>query len=427
MKNTTKILVVEDNIRILKEVVRLLGSSGYEVKEATTGNECLQMIAADKPDIVLLDVYLPDTFGYDVCRHIKSTPGFDDVSVIYLSSTPATDEMKTTGFDVGADDYIVRPVSDKELLARIRAMERMHRTEKRLRESEERYRIAIECSNDGVAIIKNDLYRYVNQRFVRMFGFAGAEDVVGNHVNCIAHDEDRERLTGEIGNWESALQEPRLHEFKVVRKDGVSLYIEVSMTHMTYDGELVVLALLRDVTERKQAEETIRQLAYYDALTGLPNRILLNDRLTMALAQAQRAGRKLAVMMLDLDKFKEVNDTLGHAAGDTLLKAVADRLTGALRKHDTVSRLGGDEFIVVIPEVMNKDDLAILAGKILDVIRSPVTIDGHRVAVGSSMGIAIYPDNGVDIETLMQHADYAMYRAKQSGRNQYRIFTEDLS
>jgi diguanylate cyclase (GGDEF)-like protein/PAS domain S-box-containing protein len=425
MKGATKILVVEDNIRILKEVADLLRSSGYEVREATTGNECLQMIAGDKPDIVLLDVYLPDTFGYDVCRHIKAMPGFEDVCVIYLSSTPATDEMKMTGFDVGADDYIVRPVSDKELIARIRAMERIHRTEKKLRESEERYRIAIECSNDGVAIIKNDQYRYVNQRFVKMFGFADVEEVAGCHVNCIAHPDDRERLTGEIGDWEAALQEPRLHEFKGVRKDGAMLYVEASITHMTYDGELVVLALLRDVTERKEAEETIRELAYYDALTGLPNRILLRDRLTMALAQAQRAGRKLAVMMLDLDKFKEVNDTMGHAAGDILLKAVADRLTGALRKHDTVSRLGGDEFIIVIPEVMSEDDLSMLAQKVLDVVRAPLTIDGHRVAVGSSIGVALYPDDGIDIETLMQHADAAMYKAKQSGRDQYRLFAED--
>ncbi len=414
-------------MRILKEVAGLLRASGYEVREATTGNECLQMIAGDKPDIVLLDVYLPDTFGYDVCRHIKTTPGFEGVSVIYLSSTPATDEMKTTGFDVGADDYIIRPVSDKELLARIRAMERIHTTEKRLRESEERYRIAIECSNDGVAIIKNDRYRYVNQRFVKMFGFADMEEVVGRHANCIAHDDDREKLAEEIGDWERALQEPRLYEFKGVRKDGAVLYIEASITHMTYDGELVVLALLRDVTERKKAEETIRELAYYDALTGLPNRILLHDRLTMTLAQAQRTGRSLAVMMLDLDKFKEVNDTLGHAAGDILLKAVANRLTGALRKHDTVSRLGGDEFIIVIPEVINKDDLAMLARKILDVVRAPFAIDEHNVSVGSSIGIALYPDDGTDIETLMQHADAAMYAAKQSGRNQYRLFAEGLS
>lgn len=427
MQGTTKILVVEDNIRILKDVADLLRSSGYNVREATTGNQCLQMIAGDKPDIVLLDVYLPDTFGYDVCRHIKTTPGLEDVSVIYLSSTPATDEMKMTGFDVGADDYIIRPVSDKELLARIKAMQRIHTTEKRLRESEERYRIAIECSNDGVAIIKNDRYRYVNQRFVKMFGFADIEEVVESHINCIAHPDDREGLAGEIRDWERALHGPRLYEFKGVRKDGTVLYIEASITHMTYDGELVVLTLLRDVTERKEAEETIRQLAYYDALTGLPNRILLYDRLTIALAQAQRTGRKLAVMMLDLDKFKEVNDTLGHAAGDILLKAVADRLTGALRKHDTVSRLGGDEFIIVIPEVMSEEDLSMLAHKILDVVRAPFAMGEHRIAIGSSMGIALYPDDGTDIEALMQHADIAMYRAKQSGRNQYRHYTENLS
>lgn len=425
MENTTKILVVEDNIRMLKEVASLLASAGYDVREARTGNECLRMIAGDKPDIVLLDVYLPDTLGYDVCRQIKSTPGLEDVCVIFISSAPATDEMKMTGFDVGADDYIIRPVSDKELLARIRVMERIHITEKKLRESEERYRIAIEYSNDGVAIIKNDQYLYVNQRFVKMFGFAGRDEVAGRHVSLVAHPDDGEKMAGVIGDWERSLREPQLYEFKGVRKEGTVLYVEASITHMTYDGELVILALLRDVTERKEAEETIRQLAYYDVLTGLPNRILLHDRLTIALAQAQRTGKKLAVMMLDLDRFKEVNDTMGHAVGDLLLKAVANRLTAILRKNDTVSRLGGDEFIVVIPEVGNKDDMTTLARKILDTVRTPFEIEGHRIAVGSSIGIALCPDDGADIETLMQHADMAMYNAKQSGRNQYRLFTKD--
>jgi diguanylate cyclase (GGDEF)-like protein/PAS domain S-box-containing protein len=427
MKNKTKILVVEDNIRMLKEVANLLTSAGYEVREASTGNECLRMISGDKPDIVLLDVYLPDTLGYDVCRQIKSTPGLEGVCVIYLSSTPATDEMKMTGFDVGADDYIVRPVSDKELLARIRVMERIHITEKKLRESEERYRIAIEYSNDGVAIIKNDQYRYVNQRFLKMFGFSGRDEVAGNHVSLIAHPDDREKMAEAIGDWEKGLQEPRLYEFKGIRKDGTMLYVEASITHMMHDGELAVLTFLRDVTERKEAEETIRQLAYHDALTGLPNRILLHDRLTIAMAHTGRTGRKLAVMMLDLDKFKEVNDTMGHNVGDLLLQAVAERLTRALRKHDTVSRLGGDEFTVVIPEVIGKDDAARLAQKILNIFQTPFEIEQYMISISTSIGVALFPDDGNDIETLIKHADIAMYSAKQSGRNQYRHYTENPS
>ncbi|MCX8085885.1 MAG: diguanylate cyclase [Rhodocyclaceae bacterium] len=180
----------------------------------------------------------------------------------------------------------------------------------------------------------------------------------------------------------------------------------------------------RDITELKEAEEKIRQLAYFDTLTGLPNRRLLIDRLAHALAQAKRFARSMAVMFLDLDRFKQINDTLGHAAGDALLQAVAQRLSGCVRSGDTVARPGGDEFVIVLSEISQPQDAALVAEKILAAFAAPVPVGQHQLSITTSIGIAVYPVNGPDdVEALMKKADMAMYAAKEAGRNAWRFFT----
>ena len=177
----------------------------------------------------------------------------------------------------------------------------------------------------------------------------------------------------------------------------------------------------RDISQRKEAEEVINFQAYHDLLTHLPNRALLKDRLSLAIAQAQRSKRKLAVMFLDLDRFKLVNDTLGHSMGDRLLKAVANRLQSCLRSGDTLSRFGGDEFTLLLPEVRTRDDVVVIASKILDRLNGAFVIDGHELFVGASIGIAMYPEAGDSEESLVQNADIAMYHVKARGKNGYQF------
>lgn len=190
------------------------------------------------------------------------------------------------------------------------------------------------------------------------------------------------------------------------------------------DGDIVgIIQNAHDITALKEAEEQIRQLAYYDTLTGLPNRRLLIDRLNHALTQARRFGRSMAVMFLDLDRFKRINDTLGHSGGDELLKQVAQRLTGCVRAGDTIARPGGDEFVIVLTEIGHSLDAARVAEKIIEALASPVRIDDRPVRITPSIGIALYPDNECDdVEELMIKADMAMYAAKEAGRNAYRFF-----
>lgn len=179
---------------------------------------------------------------------------------------------------------------------------------------------------------------------------------------------------------------------------------------------------IRDVSERKQMEETVKWLAFHDGLTGLPNRRLFSDRLTMALAHVRRNRKKLGVMILDLDKFKHINDTLGHPVGDRLLRVVGERLTKMLRKEDTVARIGGDEFMLLLPEISRADDVILVAERILALFTEPVDVDGHELHVTTSIGFALYPENGEDGDSLIKNADIALYVAKDRGRNRYEGF-----
>ena len=189
------------------------------------------------------------------------------------------------------------------------------------------------------------------------------------------------------------------------------------------DGVAIgITAVMTDITERKQLERKLEEMATHDFLTGLPNRVLLLDRFNIAAALAHRNKARLAVMSLDLDKFKSINDTLGHDAGDQVLKAVSTRLTGIIRASDTLARVGGDEFIMVMMETNHVENAAAIAQKILDSFMEPLSIDGHQLRLSTSIGIAIYPKDAQDLETLTKQSDAAMYYSKGHGRNQFKFF-----
>jgi diguanylate cyclase (GGDEF)-like protein/PAS domain S-box-containing protein len=228
------------------------------------------------------------------------------------------------------------------------------------------------------------------------------------------------------------------NKYSHVTKEGDALIAEASVplrggnpralwgiARPLYDskGNIVgAIESIRDVSERKQMEETVKWLAFHDGLTGLPNRRLFSDRLTMALAHVRRTRKKLGVMILDLDKFKHINDALGHPVGDRLLRVVGERLTKILRKEDTVARMGGDEFILLLPEISRADDVILVAERILALFTEPVDVDGHELHVTTSIGFALYPENGEDGDSLIKNADIALYVAKDRGRNRYEGF-----
>jgi len=297
-----------------------------------------------------------------------------------------------------------------------------------IRESEQKYRTIIENIEDGYHELDfSGNIVFFNDALLKMLGYSRDEFAGMNYRNLT--DEETARQMSQVCDEVYKTGKPsRGIEIEVMKKDGTMRMVEISVS-LILDAkgqEVGFRNLVRDVTERKKTEETIRRLAYHDPLTGLPNRLLFTDRLDMAITRAKRNRQYLAVMMLDLDYFKDINDSLGHHTGDKLLQAVGSRLTELLRKGDTIARMGGDEFLILLPEINNVGVTTTIAQKIVESFQSPFIIDDRRLQITTSIGIAIYPDVSDDVETLIKNADIAMYRAKGSGRNNYQLFIPEM-
>jgi diguanylate cyclase (GGDEF)-like protein/PAS domain S-box-containing protein len=295
-----------------------------------------------------------------------------------------------------------------------------------MKESEERYRSLFDDSRDAIYITRKDgSFVDINESFINLFGFKRQEIFRLNAKIAYVTQEDQE-------NFKKVIKEKgytKDFEIKLKKRSGEVMDCLVTVMAKRNENEKIVgyQGIIRDITATKQAEETIRHMAYHDALTGLPNRILFSDRLTMAMANAQRAEKNVAVMMLDLDKFKQVNDVLGHKIGDLLLKAVAERLKKSLRKSDTVARMGGDEFMIILPEIAHEPDAGIVAEKIIGTFQRPFRLETKELSVTTSVGVSIFPRDGSDTDMLIKNADIAMYCSKGLGRNKYTCYNPEMS
>src|SRR5579862_710077 len=303
------------------------------------------------------------------------------------------------------------------------------RIEHALLQAEEKYRAIFEGAVVGIfQSTPGGRYINVNPAMADMLGYDSPNELISNITNisqqvyvdperrgelmCLLRDE------GMVKNFES----------EVYRKDGSKMWLSASMRTVSEDGVVVGYeGTNADITDRKVAEERIQYLAYYDALTGLPNRTLLQDRLTKALADARRQQYEIAFLFLDLDSFKDINDSLGHSVGDLLLKEVAERLKTWGREQDTVARLGGDEFMIALTHVKDTADAAVAAERLMDAMTAEFVVREHSLHVGCSIGISIFPEHGTDCETLIKNADAAMYSAKANGRNNFRFYSADMN
>ena len=297
-----------------------------------------------------------------------------------------------------------------------------------LRDSEARYRLMAENSTDLISrTTGRGKFVYTSDAVRNLLGYDPSE-LIGASVFDVVIEDDHHiirRATGALDSDDA----PRTYSYRARRKDGGCIWFETtSRAILGQDGHVQeIVSVSRDVSERREAEEQIEYQAYHDALTSLPNRLLFRDRLTVALAHAKRQKVPLAVMFLDLDRFKFVNDTLGHSLGDELLRAVAARLKAVLREGDTIARMGGDEFTILLGDLTSTDDAAKIAQKLLETISHPFSVDGHELYVTTSIGIALFPNDGDSAEALLKNADNAMYRAKEAGRNSYQLCTSAMN
>ena len=299
-------------------------------------------------------------------------------------------------------------------------------TEQALRESEERYRRLVETAPVAILIYQHSRVTFANAKSLELFGAGSFADLAGRTAMSLVHPDDLPLLGACSEDPAAGPGILEANEVRVVRLDGRLVDAEISCVPSTERGEPAVQVVLLDITERKRAQERIRHLAHHDALTGLPNRLLLLDRLQQAVAQARRDGQRFAVLMLDLDDFKDVNDTLGHSLGDQLLCAVAERLRRTIRQSDTLARFGGDEFVLVQTGLEDLSGVMALAHKIVDVLARGFLLDEQQVHTTASIGVALYPDDGTEPDRLLKNADLALYRAKAQGRNRFEFYVHDL-
>jgi diguanylate cyclase (GGDEF)-like protein/PAS domain S-box-containing protein len=298
-----------------------------------------------------------------------------------------------------------------------------------LEESGERFRGLVESAMDAIVTIGED------QRIVQFNAAAAAlfqvpsANAVGMPLERLIPERFRAPHASHVRRFgESGEASRRIgSELFALRADGTEFPIEASVSRSLAGGEQQYTVILRDITARKRFESRIEYLATHDGLTDLPNRNLIRDRIAQAIGHARRAGIHLALMFVDLDRFKVVNDGFGHPFGDLLLKAAGERFQAALREDDTVARLGGDEFLILLTDLQHTDDVYIVAQKILDALERPFAIEGREVHVSASIGVSLYPQDGEDFDTLLGHADVAMYRAKDLGRGTYQFFTQAMS
>jgi diguanylate cyclase (GGDEF)-like protein/PAS domain S-box-containing protein len=295
------------------------------------------------------------------------------------------------------------------------------RAEREIRESGERMRKLADATDEGIVFHKDTLITDVNEALQRMSGYS-LEEMVGRKTLEFVPEAWKQTVIDYI---RAGREDP--YEAAIIHKDGREIPVEMVGKTMPFNGETFRLAVVRDITARKEAQKRIEFMAHHDTLTQLPNRIYMKDRLEKILALARRRRSATAILFIDLDNFKTVNDSLGHHAGDLLLCEIAKRISATVRDADIVSRLGGDEFLVVLPDITSHGDAAIVADKLLEVINTSVTIDGHQLSVSPSIGISVFPQDGETADELIRHADAAMYHAKDSGRSNYQFFIPAMS
>lgn len=446
-----RILIVDDEPRLLQSLKALMEANQYQVDTALGGkNACLRLIKQSY-DLVLLDLRMADLSGHEVMRFMMEN---DIRTAAVVISGEFSFSAVTEALRLGAYDYLKKPYAPEELIATVDKVLRKKLLEKqndsmqiRLQKSEELHRYIVNSSPDIVFILdRQGRFSFLNSKVETLLGYP-KEQLLGQPCWQLVDPQDMERARYIFGERPTNKQSPRSMELrlKAYGESGARRHFEITVfpIESSEQGIRVISAdnpstlsnrrfigtygTARDISERKEAEEFINFQAYHDLLTRLPNRSLFKDRLSLALALAKRNNHSLAVMFLDLDRVKVVNDTLGHAMGDRLLQTVAHRLESCLRQGDTLSRFGGDEFTLLLPGPSSKEDARIVAKKVLQTLKAPIMLGEHEVFVGASIGIAMYPEAGETLEQLIQNADIAMYHVKERGKDSYQFYSDSMN
>ncbi|HMX15618.1 MAG TPA: diguanylate cyclase [Rhodocyclaceae bacterium] len=335
---------------------------------------------------------------------------------IHLAASPLWDEK---GGPAGLVGFAL------DITARKQAEDALRERERDLSEQNALNQAMLDAQSEagvGQIVIESGRVVFCNDAICRITGYSPEEMLHLPSFLDLCHPADRERVAFNHRRRLSGESFENRYDISVVTKFGERREVEIAVATIAGREKPAVLVVAVDITDRKLAEERVQYLALHDSLTGLANRVLFFDRLNSAIARARRLQNCFALLFLDLDDFKPINDTLGHDAGDLALRGVAERLRGCVRESDTVARVGGDEFILLVNDVANPDAALAIADKVISAITNPVRLDDHLFTLGASVGVALYPEHGMDADSLMQHADSAMYGAKRLGKNRRVLF-----
>lgn len=443
-KSDFSVLIIDDNINLLYSTQALVKAFGFDCIIADGGEAGLNVLNSMSIDIVLLDLSMPDVDGFSVLEQINDLQIDTDVIVV---SGESTFKNASFVFKNGALDFISKPYKTAELKSTIEKIAYQRKLKKNLgtmqlllEESERRYRFIVSYSPDIIYMIDHKgFFTFINNRVTDLLGYK-PEDLIGEHFSCLVHEEDleianhvfNERRTGDRSsqNVEFRLKstDPEIHS-KPFESNSIVIELCSMGVYENRSDETPYLGtygVARDISERIKDQEMIHFQAYHDLLTHLPNRELFLDRIKFSLSQAARNKTILAVLFLDMDGFKFINDSLGHVVGDNLLQRVAKRLTETLRDTDTISRIGGDEFNILIPELQSREEAGLVAKKILTAFSKPIILDSHEITISFSIGISIYPDDATTIEELIKNSDMAMYHIKGRGKNGFEFFSDHM-
>jgi len=435
------ILIADDEEANCELLTQMLQREGYEVLVARDGDEAITLIGSNQIDLALLDVKMPRRNGFEVCRFIKMNPETRLVPVVMVTGLINTND-RITGIESGADDYLRKPIRREELCARVQSLLRIKQFTDQLASAEtvrllaERLSLATAVAKVGVWDweLASDVHTW-DATMSAMYGFLPTGPISYQKWSSAIHPDDLPEMEAVMRTTLASKGEGS-GEFRIVLADGTIRNISaVYRAVLDANGNLFrVIGVNVDVSERKQAEEALRSsearmthLAMHDFMTGLPNRMLLNERIGQTIELARMNSKKAALLFLNLDGLKQINDSLGHPTGDKLIQSVGKRLLDSVRASDTVCRYSGDEFIVLLSEVEHPQGTAIAVRTALEAVAKVHSMDQHDLHITGCIGVSVYPTDGMDAETLIKNAGTAMYQARENGRPSFQFFNPSMS
>jgi diguanylate cyclase (GGDEF)-like protein/PAS domain S-box-containing protein len=430
------VLLAEDDDELRELVSTELEREGFSVVSVPNGSEAVSQTRSLNPDIVLMDLMMPVMNGIQATKLIKDDPATRHIPIIVGTVIDEKEDV-VKGFEAGAIAYVTKPYFMPELKARINSVLQSKKLYDKLLKSEGKYRLLVENANEAIVVIQDGMLRFFNPNAVELIGHPENALTTEPFVEFV-HPDDREEVLEYHTRVMVGTRASSAHSFRVVSKNDNTTWVEAKGVCINWEDKPATLDFITDITARKRAEEEMRYLAFYDCLTGLPNRLMFNEHLNQALAYAKRNKSLLATLFLDLDHFKRINDTFGHHVGDLLLRAVGERLIRIIRKSDilarniedisntNVARFGGDEFVLLLTNIEQTKDAAKVARRILYTLSDAFMVDKQELFITTSIGVSLYPSDGKDAETLIKKADKAMYHAKNLGRNNFQFYADSM-